>query len=105
MAGSPYTITPSAAAGTGLGNYNISYQPGSLTVSPTGLTITAGGQSKTYGQALNLGTTAFTTSGLVNGDTSADEPVKFSTSATTASNVGNYTITPKLTSSTNATVT
>src|SRR5207249_4939988 len=31
VAGSPYTITPSAAVGTGLGNYTISYVNGSLT--------------------------------------------------------------------------
>ncbi len=69
VAGSPYAITPSAAVGTGLGNYNISYQPGSLSVNPAGLTITANARSKTYGQGLNLGTTAFTTSGLLNSDT------------------------------------
>ena len=33
VAGSPYSIVPSAAAGTGLGNYTISYVSGSLTVS------------------------------------------------------------------------
>src|SRR5438046_9986844 len=33
VAGSPYTITPSAAVSTGLGNYTISYVPGSITVS------------------------------------------------------------------------
>ena len=32
VAGSPYPITPSAAVGTGLANYTISYLPGSLTV-------------------------------------------------------------------------
>src|SRR5204862_173423 len=41
VAGSPYTIVPSAAVGTGLGNYNISYVNGSLTVSTATLTITA----------------------------------------------------------------
>jgi hypothetical protein len=33
-AGSPYPITPSAAVGTGLGNYTITYVNGSLTVMP-----------------------------------------------------------------------
>src|SRR5204863_2916192 len=32
VAGSPYTITPSAAGGTGLSNYNISYSTGGLQV-------------------------------------------------------------------------
>ena len=49
VSGSPYAITASAAVGTGLGNYTISYAPGSLTVSPKGLTITANSTSKTYG--------------------------------------------------------
>jgi hypothetical protein len=35
-----YAITPSAAAGTGLENYTISYQPGTLTVTATEPTIT-----------------------------------------------------------------
>ena len=32
VAGSPYAIVPSAAVGTGLGNYTISYVNGTLTV-------------------------------------------------------------------------
>ena len=34
VSGSPYAITPSAAAGTGLGNYSITYMAGNLTVNP-----------------------------------------------------------------------
>ncbi len=41
VAGSPYSIIPSAAVGTGLGNYNISYVDGSLTVNKAALTVTA----------------------------------------------------------------
>ncbi len=63
-----YLITPSLAVGTGLGNYNITYDTGSLTVTVAPLTVTAGSQSKTYGAVLNLGTTDFTTSVLFNGD-------------------------------------
>src|SRR5207247_6485726 len=44
VAGSPYAITPSAATGSGLGNYNISYANGTLTVSTAPLTITAKNQ-------------------------------------------------------------
>ena len=62
-------IVASGATGTGLSNYTISYVPGTLTVSQKALTVTASGQSTTYGSALALGSSAFTTSGLVNGDT------------------------------------
>ena len=41
VAGSPYPIVPSAAVGTGLSNYNISYVNGSLTVNQAALTMTA----------------------------------------------------------------
>ena len=69
VAGSPFTILPSAAAGTGLGNYTISYVNGTLTVNPAALTITANNASKTYGQTASFAGTAFLASGLVNGDT------------------------------------
>src|SRR5207344_669574 len=39
VAGSPYPITPSAAVGTGLANYAITYVDGELTVDPAPLTI------------------------------------------------------------------
>jgi hypothetical protein len=71
VANSPYaiTITPGSPVGRGLGNYTISYRPGWLTVNPARLIIAAKDQTKPYGQTLNLGTTAFTTAGLVNGNT------------------------------------
>ncbi len=70
VAGSPYAITASNAIGTRLSNYSISYVSGGLTVTPRALTITASDQSKTYGDTANLGSTAFSQSGLVtaNGD-------------------------------------
>ena len=48
VAGSPYTITPSAAMGTGLANYIISYHDASvgLTVNAIALDITADNQSR-----------------------------------------------------------
>ena len=67
--GSPYTIMPSGAVGTGLGNYTISYVNGSLSVGATTLSITADSMSKTYGQTVTFSGTEFTESGLVNGDT------------------------------------
>ncbi len=62
-----YPIVPSAAVGTGLGNYTITYDNGTLTVAPAVLTITAQDASKVYGQSLTLGDTAFTVSGLTDG--------------------------------------
>jgi uncharacterized protein YjiK len=52
-------------------NYSISYSAGTLTITRAPLTVTAGDQSKTYGQTASLGTTAFIITGgsLINGDT------------------------------------
>ncbi|MDR3741939.1 MAG: MBG domain-containing protein, partial [Terracidiphilus sp.] len=95
VAGSPYTIVPSAAAGTGLSNYNISYANGSLAVSAAPLTITASAQSKNYGTALTLGTTAFTTGTLYNGDTVSGVTLTSSGAAATAGVAGSpYSIVP-----------
>ena len=41
LAGSPYSIVPSAATGSGLGNYTIAYHNGTLTVNPKALDVTA----------------------------------------------------------------
>ena len=64
-------IVPSAATGTGLGNYTIGYINGTLTVNPATLTVTANNDSKTYGTLKTFSSTAFTETGLVaaNGDT------------------------------------
>ena len=97
VVGSPYTITPSAAAGTGLGNYNITYvnAPAGLTVTPAALTITASDQTKTYGTTLALGTTAFTETGLVNSDAVTGVTLASAGAAATATVAGSpYTITP-----------
>jgi mucin-19 len=110
IAGSPYPIVPSAAVGTGLGNYTITYINGSLTVNPTALSITAGNVTKNYGTAAAL--TAFTTSGLLNSDsvssvtltssgaaagaTVAGSPYAIVPSAAVGTGLGNYTITYKI---------
>ena len=89
-----YPIVPSAAVGSGLGNYTISYLNGSLTVNKATLTITADNQWKTYGSANPAFT--FTPTGFVNGDTSASAlsgSPSLTTTATAASPVGPYTIT------------
>ena len=88
-----YPIVPSAATGTGLGNYTISYVNGTLTVNPAALTITANNDSKTYGTVKTFGGTAFTTTGLVNGDT-VSGVTETSTGAAATAAVGTYTIVP-----------
>jgi hypothetical protein len=81
-------ITVSGAAGTGLGNYAISYIAGSATITQAALTVTADAQSRAYG-VVNPALT-YTTTGLVNGDTLTGA---LTTTATTASGVGTYAIT------------
>jgi len=61
-----YAVVPSAAAGTGLTNYAISYANGALTVTPAALVVTAGDGTKTYGASTFAA--GFTSAGLVNGD-------------------------------------
>ena len=65
----------------------------SLTVNPAPLTITAKSTSKTYGQTTTFAATAFTETGLVNGDsiTSVSES---STGALMSAAVGTYNIVP-----------
>jgi hypothetical protein len=63
-----YNDALSAATGTGLGNYNISYVNGGLTINPAGLTITGGTTTTTYTAAVQTNTSAFTTAGLLGSD-------------------------------------
>jgi hypothetical protein len=69
VAGSPYTIVPSAAVGTGLGNYQIVYSNGALTVTQAPLEVTADDKSKIYGAADPALTWTITGGALVGGDT------------------------------------
>ena len=72
-------------------NYTITYNPGTLTVNAAPLTITADDQSKTYGAALALGTTAFTSAGLVNAETIGTVSLNSSGAINTA-NAGIYSV-------------
>ncbi|MGH7971364.1 MAG: MBG domain-containing protein, partial [Limisphaerales bacterium] len=94
VAGSPYAIMPSAAVGTGLGNYTINYVNGGLAVNAASLTVTANNTSRPYGVA-NPPFSA-TISGFVNGETAAvvSGSAAFSTGATPASPPGTYEIVP-----------
>src|SRR5439155_755820 len=106
-----YAIVASAATGSWVGNYTITYHDGTLTVDKAALDITANTRNKTYGTTLVLGTTAFSQTGLVvaNGDTitgvtltstgaaagAAASPPTYAivASAATGSGLSNYTIT------------
>jgi hypothetical protein len=87
-----YAITASGAAGSGLTNYSITYNTGTLTVTKAILTVTANNASMTYGGTVPGFTPSY--SGFQNGDTSAvliGSP-SLTTSATSSSAVGSYTI-------------
>jgi hypothetical protein len=49
VAASPHAITPSAAVGTGLTNYNIVYAPGTMTVTARAVAVSADAKTKVYG--------------------------------------------------------
>jgi hypothetical protein len=85
-----YTIIVSSAVDP---NYTISYVPGTLTIAPAALTITADNQSLIYGSGLPSLTVHYT--GFANGDTAASlSPAPtVTTTATATSGVGTYTIT------------
>lgn len=66
VAGGPYAIIAANAQGTGLANYAITYAPGTLTVNPAAVTVTALGGRSTYGTSpANPGLSA---TGLQNGE-------------------------------------
>ena len=73
--GPTYAITVGSASGTGLGNYMISYTPGTLTITQASLSVAASNVSKTYGDAYMFDTTTpstdFSVTGLKNSDTVA----------------------------------
>jgi hypothetical protein len=88
-----YTIT---AAGGVSPNYVFQYVPGTLTITPASLTVTANDKSKVYGSP-NPSFDA-TITGFVNGDTLAvvSGSPAFTTSATASSPAGDYAIKPSL---------
>ncbi len=72
-------------------NYAITYQSGTMTVTPAPLVITANSASRAYGSA--NAALAATYAGLVNNDSSAVvSGLTLGTAATTGSNVGSYAI-------------
>lgn len=87
------------------GKYTYTYTPGSVNVAPAGLTVSAENKTKVYGEANPAFTVSY--SGFVNGDTAANlgGTLVFDTSATVASPVGTYDVTPKGLTSSNYAIT
>jgi hypothetical protein len=75
-----YAITQGSL--TASANYAVTFVPGTLTVNPVALTIAASSQSVVYGAGTTLSGTAFTTTGLVNGDTVSAVLAKYNNSTT-----------------------
>jgi filamentous hemagglutinin family protein len=95
VTGGPYTITASNAAGGSfnVSNYSINYVNGTLTVTPAKLTVTVANATKIYGQSMIL--TAFSTAGLLNGDTVGSFSESSPGTAANATVAGSpYVITP-----------
>lgn len=91
---SPVGTYPINFSGATAANYTFTYNPSILTVTPASLLITANNKSRVYGAANPVFNATY--SGFVNGETPGvlTRPATFTTTATTASPVGNYAITP-----------
>jgi hypothetical protein len=103
--GPDYPVTPSAAVGIGLGNYNIGYVNGNLHVSPATLTITALDRTKVFAATYAPDTTPpsvdFTVTGLLNSDTVTSITLTCAGYAAAALPTSSgYTITPSATGGT-----
>jgi hypothetical protein len=85
-----YPITVGGAVDS---NYDIVYVQGTLTINPAPLTITASNASKTYGQTAALAATAFSSAGLLNGDT-IEGVTLTSTGAAPTAPIGAYALVP-----------
>ena len=94
VAGS-YSITVNGTNAGGTGSATLNY-----TVNKTSLSVTGSNQSKTYGSTLSLGTTAFTTGTLYNGDAISSVTLTNSNTSTASSPitdaVGGYSIIPTI---------
>ncbi|WP_456628403.1 MBG domain-containing protein [Bradyrhizobium sp. URHC0002] len=97
-----YAIAASGSAVSVSGQaYRFINAPGTLTVTPRSITVTADNQSRVYGNANPVFTYQVGGSGLVNGDTLSGA---LATSATAASNVGVYGIAQGTLGSSNYTI-
>jgi hypothetical protein len=93
-----YAVVTSAAVGSGLGNYNITYNNGTLAVNPAPLLVSADNNSRAYGATNPTLTVSY--SGFVNGEVLATSDVggapSLTTAADTNSPVGSYNIMAEL---------
>ena len=92
--GSPYPITVSAALGSGLGNYSISYGTGRFTVNRAGLTITANDATAVVGQSNPKFSARYAGFVLGQGPNVLNGTLTFGTPRTPTSPVGQYPIIP-----------
>jgi MBG domain (YGX type)/YDG domain/Bacterial Ig-like domain (group 3) len=99
-----YPITQGTLAAVD-GNYTITFNPATLSITPALLTITANDVSKVYGAAVPALTASY--SGFVNGNTAASltTPPTLTTPATSSSAIGTYAINVGGASSSNYTIT
>jgi hypothetical protein len=98
-AGLAYVVTPSLATGTGgflESNYQMTYTAFNGTVAQKALTITADNDAKMYGttKSYGAGSTAFTSTGLQNGETIGTVTITASGGTAGTDPVGPYTLTP-----------
>lgn len=94
VSGSPYTITYSYAGDASLVSANDTST--ALTVNQASLSVTANNDNKTYGQikTYGAGSTAFTSSGLQNGEAIGSVTITASGGTAATDSVGSYNLTP-----------
>jgi hypothetical protein len=102
---SPVGTYPITASGAADPNYTFTYVPGTLTITPVLLVITANPTTKVYGSANPIFTVSY--SGFVNGDTalSLTKQPTVTTRATESSRVGTYSLVPSKAVDSNYTIT
>jgi hypothetical protein len=102
---SPVGSYPITCSGLSSPNYTINYVPGTFSITPAALTVTANNTSRLYGQANPQFTALY--NGFVNGDTAASlgGTLTFTIAATQSSPVGTYSISCAGLSSTNYAIT
>ncbi|MEY4385506.1 MAG: hypothetical protein RLY20_789 [Verrucomicrobiota bacterium] len=84
-----YPIVAHSASGVGLSNYNVAYQPGTLSVGRADLLIAAASTNKVYGATLNPA--EYSVAGLLNGDSVSNLTLNSLGSVSNAA-VGSYQI-------------
>jgi len=94
--GYPITIQKDSAVGTGLGNYDIKLENGTLTVNKAEITVTADDQSKIYGESKSFNGDEFkvTAGELVEGDEVNSVTLTCAEYASTKAKVGKHKIVP-----------